>query len=134
MSEIVYTPLTGKIAKYFSKIQEAGVPQKTNRSWLKTMGFSSSNDTHLLKILKALGFIDSTNVPTDLWKSYKNPQEAPAIMASAIRTAYSDLFGLYQDANRKDREADKKIRQPFCAYALCRVISYTTGTNKCKFC
>jgi hypothetical protein len=105
MSEIVYTPLAGKIEKYFSKIQEAGVPPKANRTWLKTTGFTSSNDHYLLKILNVLGFIDASNVPTELWKRYKNPTEAPAVLAKAIRTGYSDLFSLYPDANRKDREA-----------------------------
>jgi hypothetical protein len=105
MSEMAYTPLAGKIEKYFSKIQEAGVPPKANRTWLKIAGFTSSNDYYLLRILRVLGFVDASRVPTDLWNRYKNPTEAPAVMAKAIRTGYSDLFGLYPDANRKDREA-----------------------------
>jgi len=106
MSEIPYTPLTGKIRKYFEKIQEVAIPQnKVNTSWLKTLGFKSGNDGYILGVLKYIGFIDASGIPTEFWKQYKDPTRAKVVMAQAIKQGYKELFDLYPDAFRKDREA-----------------------------
>ena len=105
MSEIPYTPLTGKINKYFEKFQEVGVPNKVNTSWLKTLGFKSGNDTYILRVLKYIGFIDDSGIPTEFWKQYKDPTKAKIVIAQAIKQGYKKLFDLYPDAFRKDREA-----------------------------
>ena len=105
LSEIPYTPLPGKIKTYFDKFQDAGKPDKVNRKWLNSLGFKSSNDYYIVKILKAMKFVDDSNVPTERWLRFKDPNKAPAIIAQGIKDAYSDLFKTYQDAYRKDREA-----------------------------
>jgi hypothetical protein len=105
MSEIPYTPLTGKIKEYFDKFQEAGVPDKVNTAWLKILGFKSGNDAYILRILKYINFIDSSGAPTEFWRQYKDPTKSKIVLAQAIRQGYKELFATYPDANRKDREA-----------------------------
>jgi len=105
MSLPPYTPLSGKIETYFKKFQEVGLPDKVNREWLKKIGFGSGNDYYIIRVLKYIGFIDDSNIPTELWKKYKNPELSKKILAFAIRTGYSELFNMYPDAYRKDREA-----------------------------
>jgi hypothetical protein len=104
MSEIPYTNLPGKIPKYLLKIQETGVPSKVDSAFLKQCGFSSGNDGYILQVLKFIGFVDEAKAPTELWKAYKSPVNAKAVLASGIRKGYSDLFSLYPDANRKDKD------------------------------
>lgn len=105
MSEIPYTNLTGKIKEYFDKFQEVRVPEKVNREWLNSIGFSSGNDYYIVKVLKYIKFIDDSNVPTDLWRKYKDPTSSGAMLAQGIRGGYAELFRTYEDAYRKDREA-----------------------------
>jgi len=105
MSEIPYTPLTGKIKDYFDKFQDVGIPLKVNRGWLKSIGFTSGNDSYIISILKFIRFVDASNTPTDLWKIYKDPTKARGVLAQAIKDGYNELFETYPDANRKDREA-----------------------------
>jgi len=106
MSEIPYTVLVGKIKTYFDKFQQAGVPQKVDSGWLKSIGcWAGGNDNYIINILKFIGFIDSSNAPTELWKSYKDPTKARATLAKGIREGYKDLFNTYPDANRKDKDA-----------------------------
>lgn len=105
MSEIPYTNLAGKIPEYFNKFQETGIPEKVNRKWLESVGFRSSNDRYILKVLKAMNFIDDSNVPTERWKKLKNPPLVPLVIAEGVQDAYADLFKTYKDAYRKDREA-----------------------------
>lgn len=106
MSEIPYTPLTGKIREYFDKFQEVAVPEvKVNVEWLSSLGYKSGNDWYIIKVLKYIGFIDSSGMATDLWKQYKDPTRSKVVLAQGIRQGYKDLFSTYPDANRKDREA-----------------------------
>jgi hypothetical protein len=105
MSETPYTVLTGKIKTYFDKFQQAGVPQKVDVAWLKSIGcWSGGNDNYILTVLKFIGFIDSSNAPTELWKAYKDPTKASAALAKGVTEGYKELFGTYPDANRKDKD------------------------------
>ena len=71
---------------------------------LKQCGFTGGNDSYILPVLKFIGFVDDSKNPTELWKSYKSPSNARAVLAQGIRKGYNDLFALYPDANRKDRD------------------------------
>jgi len=106
MSEIPYTPLTGKIKEYFDKFQEVAVPEvKINAEWLGILGFKGGNDWYITKVLKYIGFIDSSCMATNLWREYKDPTRSRAALAQGIRQGYKNLFATYPDAHRKDKEA-----------------------------
>lgn len=105
MSETPYTVWPAKIPEYFAKFQEAGIPPKVDREWLKTVGFNSGNDGYIISVLKYIKFVDASNVPTETWKMYKDPTKARAVIAQAVKEGYKELFETYLDANRKDREA-----------------------------
>ncbi len=77
---------------------------KLDTSWLKQCGFTSGNDSYILPIFKFIGFVDDAKNPTSLWKAYKSPSDARAVLAKGIREGYEDLFNLYPDANHKERE------------------------------
>lgn len=105
MSEIPYTPLSGKIPDYFKKIEDVRIPEKADIKWLKTLGFNSGNDSYILRVLKYIGFSDISGVPTDSWRQFKDTSKSKIVLAQAIRQGYKELFDTYADANRKDREA-----------------------------
>ena len=105
MSEIPYTPLPGKMKQYFDKFQETKIPSKVDVGWLKSIGFGGGNDYYVVKILKYIGFIEDSKIPTNLWKEYKDPTRSRAVLAQGIREGYKDLFDTYEDAHRKDNEA-----------------------------
>jgi hypothetical protein len=105
MFEISYTPLAGKIETYFKKIEEVRVPEKADIKWFGTLGFKNGNDAYILRVLKYIGFIDSSSAPTDIWRQFKDPSKSKIVLAQAIRNGYKELFDTYSDANRKDREA-----------------------------
>ena len=100
MPEFQYTNVPGKIKPLLSKIREVGVPSKATNQWLKTIGFKSSNDGTLLKVLKFIGYIDSSGAPTAMWKDYRGKKHGQ-VLASAIREGYSDLYAVYPDAHSR---------------------------------
>jgi len=106
MSDFQYTTVPGKIQPLFTKICEVGVPPKATVQWLKSLGFTSSNDASLLGVLKFVGFIDASNVPTSMWSQYRGTNHKK-VLGEAVRKGYAELFAVYPDAwqrNQKDLE------------------------------
>jgi Family of unknown function (DUF5343) len=93
-----YVASPDKISPLFKKIGEIGVPKKFVIATLKSIGFTSSNDTRLLGLVKFLGFTDQAGVPSPLWSQYRTHPKIT--MAKAVRAAYSDLFEQYDDADQ----------------------------------
>lgn len=104
MAEFPYTQSPGNIKKLFDLIQDVGKPTKVNIPFMTSIGLKSKNDRRLPDLLKFLGFIDSSGVPTPIWMEYRNKSKAPVVLAQAIRAGYSTLFGMYPDAHRRDDE------------------------------
>lgn len=102
MADFVYTTVPGKIKQLLQKIREVGVPQKATVQWLKTVGFTSSNDASLLGILKFIGFTDSSGVPSSKWAQYRGSNHR-FVLGEAIRDGYADLFAVYPDASQRNQ-------------------------------
>lgn len=105
MAELPYVLNTGTLSKVFSTIQTTGAPAKVTNKYLESIGFKSKNDRYLVPFLKDLGFIQGDGTPTDRWRSYRHTGESKAVMAEAVRGAWSGLFDLFPDAPRRDDEA-----------------------------
>ncbi len=95
--QYIYTTVPGKLKPLLAKLREVGVPQKATVQWLKTLGFSSSNDASLIGVLKFIGFVDQTGVPTPKWADYRGANYRK-VLGKAIREGYADLFAVYPDA------------------------------------
>lgn len=97
MADYKYTNVTGKLTTLLHKLRETGVPSKATTKWLESIGFKSTNDRSLRQILIAIGFIDREGKPTDRWLQYRGAEHR-AVLGSAIRETYSELFETYPDA------------------------------------
>lgn len=98
MSDVVYTTVPGKIPALLSKIKQVGVPPKVTNAWLKTIGFTSSNDSSLIAILRVGGLIDASGVPTERWGQFRGAQ-GKVVLGEGIRQGYSELYAVYPDAH-----------------------------------
>ena len=77
---------------------KASVPATFNFDFLKDLGFKSSNYRSLPKLLRCLGFIDSSNQPLEPYRQFVNPTIAKAVLASRLKEAYDDLLNAHPDA------------------------------------
>jgi hypothetical protein len=106
MASYPYTPNPNNVKELFEKIQTIGIPKvKINVPFLKSLGFKSSYDTYLPSVLKFLGFIAGDGSPSSIWQSYGVKTQARRVMASAVKTAYHDLFSVFNEANTKDNKS-----------------------------
>ncbi len=128
MADFIYTTVPGKIKQLLQKIREVGVPQKVTVQWLKTVGFKSSNDASLLGVLKFIGLIDSSGVPSSKWTQYRGTNHK-VVLGEAIRVGYADLFAVYPDA---DQRSQSEIEHVFSTSSSGgkQVINKTVGTFK----
>ncbi|HEY2943426.1 MAG TPA: DUF5343 domain-containing protein [Vicinamibacteria bacterium] len=100
MATFAYTTVPGKLKGLMAKIREVGVPKKATVAWLKSIGFTSSNDPSILNVLKQIGFTDGNGVPTQTWRDYRG-KNGKAVLAEAIQAGYSELFATYSDAHAR---------------------------------
>lgn len=130
-----------KIPQYFETIMNAQAPEKFTVKFLKDLNFTSSTDIQFINVLKSLGFLDDSGIPTDLYYKLFDRSIAKVIIAQQIRTAYADLFALNtrsQEMNTEDlkgkfkqltggQKADSTIRQMVSTFSnLCTYADWNT--------
>lgn len=78
-SQINYPPYVsgyGSISELFEKISQAAVPPKFTQDFMKTvLGMKSSSHRALIPLLKKLGFLDQSNIPTEAYRLYRDASE-----------------------------------------------------------
>lgn len=102
-AEFVYITNPAKIPLFLDKIRAAGKPEKVTLKTIQSLGFKSINDRPLLTIIKAIGLVDGSGVPTARWSAFRSTPKTA--VAAGIREHYAKLFALYPDAYQKDTEA-----------------------------
>lgn len=129
MASFPYINNPATLKQFIAKIQTTGKPDKVTLEYIASLGFKSKNDRPILPILKAIGFVDNSGVPTDAWSQYRNKQEAPKVLGLAIKSSYPGLFTAYPDAHRKDNEA---LRDYFSTHTSVgdKALSYIVRTFK----
>jgi hypothetical protein len=129
-----YINNTGKLKKFIEKIPKMGDPLKITQPTLPKFGFGSPNDRPIVPILQFIGFLNDRNETTQDYKDFRIAGKAKTVMASALKKAYSDLFGLYPDAYEVDDQSLKDFFTPTTDGGE-EVVNLTTATFKalCSF-
>ena len=128
MTDYPYTQVPGKIKPLLEKIRGVGIPTKVSNPWLKTVGFTSSNDGSLIGVLKFVGLIDGTGTPTPTWKEYRGAKHK-SILGEAIVRGYAELYSIYPNAHT---EPNGTVQHVFSTSSSSgqQVISKTVATFK----
>jgi hypothetical protein len=128
MVDFAYTTVPGKIKQILNKIRHVGIPQKASVTWLKSIGFTSSNDTSLIGVLKFVEFLDNNGVPTPNWSQFRGNSHKK-VLGDAIRNGYSSLFAVYPDANSRPQPEIEHVFKTSSS-AGNQVIAKTVATFK----
>lgn len=102
----------GGIPRLFSTIKSASVPPKFTQDYMSTvLDLKSSSYRAMIPLLKKLGFIDQSNVPTSAYKDYRDDALSGIIMAQKVREAYAPLFAANEYAYKLDKkDLESKIK------------------------
>lgn len=104
--KLPYVTGYGNITKALQKIQEASTPDRFTQDFLSTkLGLKGGTPKPVIPFLKRTGFLGSDGAPTELYKRFRNPNEAGAAAFEALRRGYAPLFEMNEyvhDLNERD--------------------------------
>lgn len=112
MAKYPYTLSPNRLKEFLQKLPSLGFLDKITQEKLAALGYKSSNDRAMIPIFKFIGFIDADGRTMDVYKKYRVRSQSGAVLASALRQAYSDVFATYPDAQNKDTEALRDFFAP----------------------
>jgi len=100
-TEFAYMPTVKNLPDIFGRIKEAGAPTKFTHEFLKSnLGFTSSNDRAVVKLLRHLGFLSGDGVPTDRYHEFRG-QVGERAIAEGLRDGWPDVFLSDQKAHER---------------------------------
>ncbi len=103
-TNVPYMPSVTNLSKILDGIQKAGVPEVFNLDFLKDLGFTSSNDRPVIKVLKYLSMLDSSGRPQTAYREFVDHTKAKGVLANCLRAAFDDLYLSDKDAHTKSVE------------------------------
>jgi hypothetical protein len=99
VAKFPYTIAPGPLSELLEKLKNIGVPDKIDQTYLAQIGFSSSNHRPFIPIMKHVGLLDGSGVPTDIYRrGLRGGEAGKKLVANGIREGYRDLFATYPDA------------------------------------
>lgn len=105
-----YSNKPNSLRKFLEQIPKRPKPVKINADTLKGWGLKDTNDSSIIRVLKALGLIGSNGEPTENYTIFMTPGKGPAVLGAAIRRVWAPLFQLSHQPNKED---DEKLRNYF---------------------
>ena len=106
-----YLVTTKNVEAFFNSLITAKAPDAFTQKFLLNLEFKSTNDRLYIGLLKGLGFLDATGIPTERYFKFLDQSQSKQILAEAVREAYSDLFDVSIKANELSPEDVKnKLR------------------------
>lgn len=104
--EYPYVLTANKFQEFLGDLSKTGVPPRIHTKFIESLGYKSKNDRKFIGVLRFLGLIDDSGIPTGAYRStLRHGEQGRAELARLTRESYADLFATYPDAHRKDNEA-----------------------------
>lgn len=106
-----YLMTTKNVESFFNSIVSARAPERFTQKFLESLELKSTNDRLFIALLKGLGFLDESGVPTQRYYDFMDQTKSKEIMAQAVMEAYEDLFNVNIEAqNLTEDEVKNKLR------------------------
>ncbi len=126
-----YLMTTKNLESFLNSIKTAKAPERFNIKFLEQLDFTSSNDRLFIGMMKGLGFIDESGVPTKRYYQFLDQSQSGRILAEALREAYEDLFAINIKANEMTvDEVKNKLRTLTMGQKSEKVLNLMANTFK----
>jgi len=93
-----------KLKSFLTEISSRGIPEKIAHEYLTSIGYKSTNDRPIIKILKFIEMIDANGKPNNNYANFRDSTQTKQVMATLLKKAYSDLFVPYPDPIHEDKK------------------------------
>jgi len=98
-----YLVATSRWEEFLTTLRNAQAPERFTLTFLKDLGFTSSNERLFIPMLKSLGFLDESGAPTERYFEFLDDSRWQLVLADGIKDAYADLFQLNRNAQNMER-------------------------------
>jgi hypothetical protein len=92
VSDVPYMPSVKNLHAILDAIQNAGVPETFKHDFLQDLGFASSNDRPVIRLLKFIGFLSSSGSPETPYREFVDHTKSKGVLARQLKKSYDDLF------------------------------------------
>lgn len=117
------------VSAILQAVQAAQAPPRFTQKFLEGLGYQNSNDRAIINVLKALGFLDDSGVPTSRYHRYLDQTQSALVLAEGIREGYEDLFRINRNAqNMTTQDVKNKMKTLSEGAFTDRVLSQMAGT------
>ncbi len=100
-----YTTTPNTLRSFLKLVPEKPKPPKVNNQLLQSWGFGDSNANSIIRVLKTVNLVDSSNGVTPHYESFMQPSVGPSELGDLIRATYEPLF-IASHAPYKDNEEE----------------------------
>jgi len=104
---VPYMPSVTNLPKIIAAIQKAACPETFTVDFLRDLGFKSSNDRSVTKVLRYLGLLDGGSKPTTFYKEVMDTNKSEKVLARRLIAAFDDLFASNRTAHEQSAAALK---------------------------
>ena len=87
-----YTTKPSSLRKLLQQIPQKPKPPKIVKDLLLSWGYTDANDYSMVRVLKSIGLLNSSNEPTALYAQFMHLQTGASALAEPIRKIYEPLF------------------------------------------
>lgn len=94
MSDLPFVLANSRIPQLLDAISTAARPSRFTQEFLKSIGFSSSNDRAFIPLFRKLGFITADGTPTEAYDALRERKTRGHILADKIRELYANVFAI----------------------------------------
>jgi len=101
---VPYMPSNKNLHDILNAAQHAAVPESFSYEFLRDLGFTSSNDRSIIKVLKYLGMLDAAGRPQKSYQDFVDHTKTKAVLAQRLKAAYDDLYVSHKKAHEKSIE------------------------------
>lgn len=82
MADFPYSMAMGRMQQFLQDIPITGIPEKVTGKTLEERGYKSTNDRPIVPLLRFLGLIDATGIPTLNWRALRDRENYGLVMAN----------------------------------------------------
>jgi len=104
-----YTNKPGSLRRFLQEVPKRPKPAKFDKNVLKSWGFTDTNDMSILRVLKAVGLLGSSNEPTSLYTQFMSMNGGAAHLAKPMRELYAPLFTASHTPYKESSETLKNL-------------------------
>jgi hypothetical protein len=132
--KLPYSQTPNALRKFLKLVPSKPKPAKVNNALLSAWDLGGNNSNSILRVLKAIGFIDSSNQPTPDYITFMDPKAGPARLGQVVRETYAPLFDASHSPHKESDETLKRLFNIHSGGAE-RTLQYQVATFKalCEF-